>query len=124
MAAYDDVDAKRIFTVGILSIAITAVTALAVQVVYYYMVQIQTAETAAASDYTRQNTILKQQQDEIATYGVDPITGNIVIPINKAIELMVDDKKTESPTSDSNDDGSNDDDSNTNEQEADAHEEA
>ena len=114
MAAYDDVNAKRIFTVGILSIVITAVTALAVQVVYYYMVQIQTAETAAASDYTRQNTILTQQQDELASYAVDPATGNIVIPIKKAIEIMVGDKKTESP----------DNESNTDEKEADAHEEA
>ena len=119
MAAYDDVNAKRIFSVGILSIAITAVTALAVQVVYYYMVQIQTAETAAASDYTRQNTILKQQQDEIAAYDVDSATGNIVIPIKKAIELMVGEKKTESSTSESSTNESN-----AKEKEVDAHEEA
>ena len=96
MAAYDDLDVKRIFSVGILSIMVTAVTALAVQVVYYYMVQIQTAETAAASDYTRQNRILKQQQEEISSYGVDPQSGNIVIPIDKAIELMVGDKQSTS----------------------------
>lgn len=101
MAAYDDLDVKRIFTVGILSIVITAVTALAVQVVYYYMVQVQSAETAAASDYTRQNTILQQQQEEISTYDVDPLTGNIVIPIDKAIELIAGDKKTESTSDDS-----------------------
>lgn len=89
MAAYDDVDVKRIFSVGILSIVVTAVTALAVQVVYYYMVQVQTSETAAASDYTRQNTILREQQAEISNYGVDPQSGNIVIPIKQAIDLMI-----------------------------------
>ncbi len=101
MAAYDDLDVKRIFSVGILSIAVTAVTALAVQVVYYWMVQIQSAETAAASDYRRQNTILQEQQNEIARYDVDTQTGNIIIPIDKAIELMVGKQQPESPSDDS-----------------------
>ena len=101
MAAYDDLDVKRIFSVGMLSIAVTAVTALAVQVVYYWMVQIQSAETASASDYRRQNSILQEQQNEISRYDVDIQTGNIIIPIDKAIELMVGSQKTESPTDDS-----------------------
>ena len=101
MAAYDDLDVKRIFSVGILSIVVTAVTALAVQVVYYHLVQVQTAETAAASNYTRQNAILKQQRDEIATYDVDQQTGNIIIPIDKAIELMVGESGSKSPSDDS-----------------------
>lgn len=96
MAAYDDLDVKNIFVVGIVSIVVTAVTVLAVQVIYYQMVQTQATETAAASDYRRQNVILEQQQSEISTYGVDPQTGNIVIPIGKAIELMVNDKESES----------------------------
>jgi hypothetical protein len=41
MAAYDDLDVKRIFVVGIASVVVTAVTALAVQVVYYTMAQQQ-----------------------------------------------------------------------------------
>ena len=89
MAAYDDLNVKRIFNVGILSIVVTAVTALAVQLVYYWMVQWQQAETDAASDYRRQNSILAEQQAEISTYGVDEQTGNIIIPIDKAIDLMV-----------------------------------
>ena len=119
MAAYDDLDVKRIFSVGILSIVVTAVTALAVQVVYYHLVQVQTAETAAASDYTRQNAILKQQQDEIATYDVDQQTGNIIIPIDKAIELMVGDRGSKSPS----DDSQASEDQHSDEQEAEASEE-
>ena len=57
MAAYDDLDVKRIFVVGIASVVVTAVTALAVQVVYYTMAEQQKAETAAASNYMRQNSI-------------------------------------------------------------------
>lgn len=90
MAAYDDLDVKRIFAVGIISIVVTAVTALAVQVLYHAMAQWQQAETDAHSDYRRQNRILQQQTDQISSYGVDAETGNITIPIEAAIRLMVD----------------------------------
>lgn len=96
MAAYDDLDVKRITVVGIGSIVVTAVTALAVQVVYYSMARRQDAETRDASDYTRQLRILQEQQDEISTYGVNPETGNIIIPIDRAIELMVSERAKES----------------------------
>lgn len=89
MAAYDDLNVKRIFNVGILSIVVTAVTALAVQVLYFSLVQWQESETRAASNYERQNRILEEQKQQISTYGVDELTGNITIPIDKAIELMV-----------------------------------
>ena len=88
MAAYDDLDVKRIFVVGIASVVVTAVTALAVQVVYYAMAQQQKAETAAASNYARQLSILKEQKDEISTYGVDELTGKLVIPVDDAIEII------------------------------------
>ena len=101
MAAYDDLNVKRIFSVGILSCVVTAVTALAVSVVYYWLVQVQTAETAAASNYQRQNRILQEQQDEIESYGVDPETGNIIVPIDVAIEQMVGADKSDSPSEES-----------------------
>lgn len=89
MAAYDDLNVKRIFVVGIASVVVTAVTALAVQVVYHSMAQWQKAETQAASSYARQNAVLQEQADQVSRYGVDEATGNIVIPVEKAIELMV-----------------------------------
>ena len=95
MAAYDDLNVKRILVVGILSVVITAVTALAVQVLYYNLVQRHDAETDAANDYHRQNQILQEQQKQISSYGVDETTGNIVIPIEKAIDLMVGEKETD-----------------------------
>lgn len=92
MAAYDDLNVNRIFTVGIVSVVVTAVTALAVQVLYFAMLQWQQKETAAASDYRRQNTILEEQTRSISTYDVDPESGNVVIPVDKAIEMMVDEQ--------------------------------
>lgn len=89
MAAYDDLNAKRIFVVGIASVVVTAVTALAVQVLYYAMAQQQQSETQAASSYARQNAVLDQQLQQISTFGVDETTGNIVIPVEKAIERML-----------------------------------
>ena len=97
MAAYDDLNVKRIFVVGVASVVVTAVTALAVQVVYYTMAQWQDEETKAASNYIRQDRILEEQQQEISTYGVDPETGNIIIPIDRAIELFVNEKAKDSP---------------------------
>ena len=100
MAAYDDLNVKRIFIVGIASVVVTAVTALAVQVLYYSMAQWQQTETQAASNYTRQNEILQQQRDQVSVYGVDEATGNIVIPVEKAIEAIIGEKaKTESSAS-------------------------
>ena len=100
MAAYDELDVKRIFAVGFLSIFVLGVTALAVQVLYYAMLEIQQAETSAESDYRRQNVILDEQAAEIANYGVNPDTGNVVIPVDRAIELMVEENKQDSQNSD------------------------
>lgn len=88
MAAYDDLNVKKIFTVGIISIVVLAVTALAVQVVSYSMLQWQDESKSAQSDYRRQNRILTEQKEQISTYGVDPLTGNITIPIEEAIKLV------------------------------------
>lgn len=99
MAAYDDLNAKRIFIVGILSIVVTVVTALAVQVVYFWMAKIQSDQTAAQSDYRRQNQFLQQQQAEISAYGIDPLTGNIVIPVDRAIDAMLSEQESPAETS-------------------------
>lgn len=93
MAAYDDLDVKRIFAVGVFSVVLTAVTALAVQVLYFALVRWQEVDTQNASNYNRQNRILAEQEAEITTYGVDAETGNIVIPVEAAFELMVSDNK-------------------------------
>ena len=92
MAAYDDLNVKRIFTVGILSIVVTGVTALAVQVLYYNMLSWQQAETEAASDYRRQNAILAEQTKEISSYGVNEDNGNVIVPVDQVIDYLVKEK--------------------------------
>ena len=106
MADYDDLNTKRIFMVGILSIVVTAVTALAVQVVYYALVSWHDAELSERSSYGRHNAVLSEQSAEISKYGVNPDTGAVTIPVEKAMQLIAADndsgKKPESHEHDSN----------------------
>ena len=88
MAAYDDLNTKRIFTVGILSILVTTATALAVQVVYYALVSWHEADLAERSSYRRQNQVLEEQTKQISNYGVNPETGSVTIPVSQAMQLI------------------------------------
>lgn len=103
MADYDDLNNKRIFGVAILSVVVVAVTALAVQVLYFWMVRIQEDHTASMSSYARSSRVLSEQSAEIADFGVDESTGNLKMPIEKAIELVVT-KKSEGETQTHGDD--------------------
>ncbi|MAI34829.1 MAG: hypothetical protein L7W43_10110 [Rubripirellula sp.] len=95
MAAYDDLNVKRIFIVGIASVVVTAVTVLAVQVLYYYLDDVQQARTSENSRYTRQNDKLKKQTAEITRdQGVDAETGNLVIPIETAMSVIISESET------------------------------
>ncbi len=98
MAAYDDLNVKGIFIAGVISVVVVAVTALAVQVVSYSMLQWQDEAKSAQSDYRRQNRILQEQRDQISNYGVDPETGNITIPIEEAIKLVAKEAQNEEPS--------------------------
>ena len=93
MAAYDDLNVPRIFSVGVISIIITAVTALAVQVLFYALTEWQEEWKSAKSNYGRQEAVIKKQAEQISQYGVDPATGNVTIPIEKAIELIARENK-------------------------------
>lgn len=89
MAQYDDLNVKRIALVGVISVVVTAVTALAVQVVFYAMADYNDSRKQAESDYRRQNKILADQTQQLSSVGVDPATGNITIPVQDAMKLVV-----------------------------------
>ena len=93
MAQYDDLNVSRIFTVGVISVVVTAVTALAVQVFYFSISQWHLEAKSAMGSYQRQNEVLNQQAERISVYGVDEETGKITIPIDKAMELVVAESK-------------------------------
>lgn len=98
MAQYDDLNSTKISTVGVISVVVTAVTALAIQVIFYALADWQEEAKSSQSDYRRENLVLTEQKEQISVYGVDPQTGNITIPIQKAMETLVNEnqnKKTD-----------------------------
>ncbi|KLU04348.1 putative signal peptide and transmembrane protein [Rhodopirellula islandica] len=89
MAAYDDLNVKRIAVISVISILVTAVTVLAVQVLYFAMADIVDERKVQSASYSRQNAVLADQSAEISRYGVDPETGNVTIPVEDAMKKMV-----------------------------------
>ena len=98
MAQYDDLNSTKISTVGVISVVVLAVTALAVQVIFYALADWQDVAKSEQSNYRRENLAISEQKDQISAYGVDSQTGNITIPIQKAMEMVVNEnqnKKTD-----------------------------
>lgn len=89
MAQYDDLNVKKIAIVGVISVVVTAVTALAVQVMFYAMAESTDAAKTASSKYTRQNEVLAAQSAEVSKYGVNPDNGKVTIPVETAMKMMV-----------------------------------
>ncbi|WP_182865946.1 hypothetical protein [Stieleria mannarensis] len=96
MAKYDDLNTRQIFIIGIASVVVTAVTILAVQYVYFLLVDAHQSRLQAESSYKRQNAILDKQLDAVSKYGADPLTGNVTIPISEAMELVAKESQAES----------------------------
>ncbi len=88
MAAYDDLNGKRIATVSVISIVVTAVTVLAVQVVYFALADYVDSNKVRESAYTRSNAALEMQAKEISSFGVNPDTGNVTIPVADVMKKM------------------------------------
>lgn len=89
MAQYDDLPNKRITVVGLLSVAITIITVLAVQVLYFGMVGYVDVRKFGESTYREGIESLADQTKNISRYGVDEETGRITIPIDQAMKAMV-----------------------------------
>lgn len=96
MAKYDDLNTKQIFIIGISSVVVTVLTILAVQYVYFLLVDAHQSQLEAESSYKRQNTVLADQFETVSKYGADPLTGNVTIPIEKAMELVAKESQSES----------------------------
>ena len=96
MAKYDDLNTRQIFIIGISSVVVTVLTILAVQYVYYLLVDAHQGQLQAESSYHRQNAVLADQMETVSKYGADPLTGNITIPIDKAMELVAKESQSES----------------------------
>ncbi|HBJ34873.1 MAG TPA: hypothetical protein DDZ51_08940 [Planctomycetaceae bacterium] len=89
MAQYDDLPIQRITVVSIVSIAVTVVTILAVQVLYYGMQNYVNTGKSALGRYTESDEVLASQRASISRYGVNDSDARFVIPIEQAMRDIV-----------------------------------
>ena len=89
MAQYDDLPIQRITVVSLVSIAVTIVTILAVQVLYFGMQNYVSESKLAGGRYYESDEILANQRAAISQYGVNPADGNFVIPVEQAMKNVV-----------------------------------
>lgn len=89
MAQYDDLPIRRITAVSLISIAVTVVTILAVQVLYFGMYGYVSRGRTATTSTSEAVEILSSQTQSINQYGVNEEDGRLVIPIEQAIKKVV-----------------------------------
>jgi len=88
MAQYDDLPIRRIVVVGLLSIVVTAITVLGVQVLYFGMLNYENNRKLAESTYRESVEALQAQTARISQIGVDEENGRITIPVEQAMKQM------------------------------------
>jgi hypothetical protein len=89
MAQYDDLPIQRITVVSIVSVAVTVVTILAVQVMYFGMQNYVNADKSATGRYPDSDEVLESQRASISRFGVNEADARFVIPIEQAMKDVV-----------------------------------
>lgn len=82
-------NSRQIFKVAIVSVAVTFITILACQVVYYALRDAHAEVLRERSVFRVGNTLLEEQGEAISEYGVDEETAQLQMPIDRAMELVV-----------------------------------
>jgi hypothetical protein len=88
MASYDDLNTRQIWIVGTISAVLTGVTILAVQVLYFALLNWHDETKLAGSEYAQSIEQVEAQTVSLTMYGRGA-EGQIVIPIDRAMELVV-----------------------------------
>jgi hypothetical protein len=89
MAHYDDLPIRRITVISLISIAVTVVSVLAVQVLYFGMTRYVNEGKAALGIYVESEQHVARQNRRISQFGVNEDDGNYVIPIEQAMRKVV-----------------------------------
>jgi hypothetical protein len=90
MAQYDDLNTRQIWIVGIISAVLTAVTILAVQVLYFALLNWHDEAKLADAEYFQSISHIQQQERGMQIYGRNAESGAYEIPISVAMELVAD----------------------------------
>ena len=88
MAQYDDLPIKRITVISLISIAVTVVSVLAVQVLYFGMTRYVNEGKSAIGNYVESEEQLARQSQQINQFAVNEDDGNFVIPIEQAMRKI------------------------------------
>jgi len=88
MAQYDDLPIQRIVVVGLLSVAVTAITVLGVQVLYYGMQNYVDVGKLSGSTYRESLEVLDEQTQQISRFGIDEQSGRITVPVDQVMKAM------------------------------------
>lgn len=88
MARYDDLPIQRLTVISLVSIAVTVVSILAVQVLYFGMSRYVNEPRFEAGRYPESEEFLARQSRSIGQFAVNPQDGNYAIPVEQAMRKL------------------------------------
>jgi hypothetical protein len=92
MERHNDLNSVKIAWVGFLGALVTLIVILAMQVLYYSAVVQETEQKVVQSPTTDSDTLLAEQAVKLTRYGwIDREKQQVTIPIDRAMELVVND---------------------------------
>jgi hypothetical protein len=90
MERYNDLDTMKIAVVGLLGALLTLAIVLALQVLYYSAASEQFERKVVQAPTTQSDTLLAEQATKLTRYDwIDPGKKKVMIPIDRAMELVV-----------------------------------
>ena len=100
MAQQDDLNVPMIATVGGISVLLTVATVYAVQAMYFRYSNDEIDRKVILAPTTDSDGKLAEQEAKLSRYSwVDRDAGTVAIPIERAMQLVVDELRVESPRS-------------------------
>lgn len=104
MERHNDVNPLKIAWVGFLGALVTFVLILALEVLYYSAVNQETEQKVIQAPTTESDTMLAEQAVKLTRYGwIDRDKQQVTIPIDRAMELVVNDLSAATSEERSND---------------------
>ena len=92
MERHNDLNSAKIALVGFLGALLTFIVILAMQVLYYSAVVQETEQKVIQAPTTQSDTLLAEQAVKLTRYGwIDREKQQVTIPIDRAMELVVND---------------------------------
>ena len=92
MERHNDLNSAKIAWVGFLGALVTFIVILAMQVLYYSAVVQETEQKVIQAPTTQSDTLLAEQAVKLTRYGwIDREKQQVTIPIDRAMELVVND---------------------------------